>query len=224
MIAKWQLNIFGMICLSIGLVAGSYFTLKGIVSIFATTTASITKNTDTHFSQGTLSSTTVSGSGTAGLVQLSTGANYKKTLTIDNSANGNTLTNYQVLLDEGEVGYWKMDEASGSTVADASGNSNTGTATGTTVTSSGHLNSGRSYNGTSSDRIAVSSSNSLSSFTTKLSVSIWAKPTVVETGNVERSLISKRNTTYSDHQFRWLPQDEQKMKFCHCCSNTQRMV
>lgn len=34
-IAKWHLNLFGVACITIGLIAGSYLTLKGIVSIFA---------------------------------------------------------------------------------------------------------------------------------------------------------------------------------------------
>ncbi|MFA6005573.1 MAG: DUF2341 domain-containing protein [Patescibacteria group bacterium] len=63
-----------------------------------------------------------------------------------NSQGGINLTN-------GLVGYWKMDESSGN-VADASGNSMTGTVTGTTAVS-GKFGNARSFTGT--DQIAVSS-------------------------------------------------------------------
>lgn len=53
---------------------------------------------------------------------------------------------------QGLVGYWKMDEASGTTtVSDASGNSNTGTSTGTSASTnvtSGKFGNSRSFNGT----------------------------------------------------------------------------
>jgi hypothetical protein len=52
---------------------------------------------------------------------------YRRAITINNSSNTNTLTNYQVKLDESLLGYWKMDEASGSAVADFSGNGYNGT-------------------------------------------------------------------------------------------------
>ena len=61
---------------------------------------------------------------------------------------------YQELTaDEYTVGLWHMNEASGN-VLDSSGNSNTGTPTGTTVVA-GLLNNARSFNG-SSDNISVS--------------------------------------------------------------------
>lgn len=99
-ISKWQLNLFGVICLSIGIIAGSYLTIFKILPVFATTTSSITKNTDTDFNQGTFSSTAVSGSGTAALVQLSGNGGpdntlYKRAITITNSSS-NALTNYPV--------------------------------------------------------------------------------------------------------------------------------
>src|SRR3990167_11153525 len=71
-------------------------------SIFAESATSITKNPDTHFSGGTASSTSVSGSGSSAVVQLSgtagpNGTTYKKPVIIDNSTGG-ALTNYQVLV------------------------------------------------------------------------------------------------------------------------------
>lgn len=66
------------------------------------TQATVTLNTDTDFNQGTFNGTAVSGSGTGAVVQLATtpiGPNstqYKHALTINNSGNPNTLSNYQV--------------------------------------------------------------------------------------------------------------------------------
>ncbi|MCD6156254.1 MAG: DUF2341 domain-containing protein, partial [Candidatus Atribacteria bacterium] len=59
---------------------------------------------------------------------------YRDTITIDNTNKPNTLTDYQVLLDEGEVGYWKFDEGSGSTASDSSGLGNDGTINGASWT------------------------------------------------------------------------------------------
>ncbi len=66
--------------------------------------ASITVNTDTDFNQGTYNGTTVAGTGPGAVVQLANAASgpnntqYKRTITIDNTANPSTLTNYQVSL------------------------------------------------------------------------------------------------------------------------------
>src|SRR3989338_2978867 len=126
-------------------------------SIFAESATSITKNTDTHFSAGTASSTAVSGTGASAVVQLSgstgpDGTVYRKPVTLTNSSGG-TLTDYQVLIDEGEIGHWKMDETSGQSAADSSGLANTGTATGTTIVA-GQYGSARSFNGTS-DHVVI---------------------------------------------------------------------
>lgn len=64
--------------------------------------ASVTVNTDTDFNQGTLSGTVVAGTGPGAVVQLATtpaGPNntqFKIAVTVDNTANANALTNYQV--------------------------------------------------------------------------------------------------------------------------------
>lgn len=64
--------------------------------------ASVTENTDTDFNQGTSNGTAVSGTGSGAVLQLATtpgGPNntrYKDALTIDNTKNANTLSNYQV--------------------------------------------------------------------------------------------------------------------------------
>lgn len=64
--------------------------------------ASVTVNTDTDFNQGTFNGAAVAGTGPGAVVQLATtpaGPNntqYKVTVTIDNTANAHTLTNYQI--------------------------------------------------------------------------------------------------------------------------------
>lgn len=65
---------------------------------------SISRNTDADFNQGTYSGTAVAGTGPGAVVQLATVATgpnntqYKRNVTIDNTANSNTLTNYQISL------------------------------------------------------------------------------------------------------------------------------
>lgn len=81
---------------------------------------------------------------------------YRKAITVTNP-NATDLTNYQVKIQDsnpdGLVGNWNMDETSGSTVADTSGNDNTGTTTGTTIVD-GKFGKARSFNG-SSDYAAI---------------------------------------------------------------------
>ena len=90
---------------------------------------------------------------------------------------GENLTNYQVLIDEGEVARWKLDEASGTSLSDSSGNSNTATATGTTVVA-GKYGNARNFSG--SDKLAVPSitGNPMIS-----SVSLWVYTVGAVSGN-----------------------------------------
>ncbi len=234
--SRFQFNLIAIFFITIGLFVGSYFTLKGISYIFAVEPSSVTKDTDTDFNQGTLTSTSIVGSGTNAVIQLSgdvgpDGTLYKRAITIDNTSGGD-LTDYQVSLTldtaslitagklqadcddirfrdsddstslnfwfEGPcnnvsskiwvkipsisasstktvyiyygstsannqsslvntfirevdgnqplIGSWSMDETSGSTVADTSGNSRHGTATGTMIVN-GRFNNARSFNG-----------------------------------------------------------------------------
>ena len=193
-ISKWQFNLFGSVCIFIGTILGSFFTLKGIYKAFASTNASLTLNTDTDFLFGTTLSTSVTGTGTSASIALagSTGPDgtiYRKPITITNSS-GTTLSDYQILLDEGEVGYWKFDESSGISTYDSSGNQVTGTAYGTNVID-GKYNKSRSFNG-SNDYIDISSVTN--SITLNHTLCSWIKTTtnslemVVTTGNSEDTL------------------------------------
>lgn len=103
---KVQRLIHAMVAgaLTIGLVVAGYFSSSYLGVIFADAQATITRNTDTHFSQGTLVDTEVVGSGAGGYVRLEgvtgvDGTLYKKTVTIDNSS-GSDQTNFPVKITE----------------------------------------------------------------------------------------------------------------------------
>ncbi len=68
------------------------------------------------------------------------------------------------------VGLWHMNEASGTTVADSSGNGNDGTATGTTIVD-GRFGKARSFNG-SSDYIVVGTNN-MPKASAPQTISVW---------------------------------------------------
>jgi hypothetical protein len=104
-IARWQLNFFAFICLTTGLITGSYLALKGITGIFATSNSSITKTTDTDFNQGTLSSLSISGTGNSATVLLSGTSGfynrnwgYRKQIIIDHTKVSADLTDFPVLI------------------------------------------------------------------------------------------------------------------------------
>ncbi len=99
---RLQFNLITLFFISLGLLIGSYLTAKNIIpKIFAISQASITVDTDTDFNNGTLSSTSVSGTGSPSVIKLTgsagpNGTNYKRITTISNS--GSALTKYQVLI------------------------------------------------------------------------------------------------------------------------------
>ncbi len=78
----------------------------------------------------------------------------------------------------GLLGYWPMEETSGTSVADVVG-SNTGTATGTTIVD-GPYGKARNFNG-SSDYLSVASVSGLSLGNTVFSTEMWIKPTATPT-------------------------------------------
>jgi|GEM_PF-1220213 len=94
----------------------------------------------------------------------------------NNTIASNSQQFYNVTVNSGVIGYWNMDESSGTiTVADSSGNNNTATANSTTDINTGQYGNARTYNG-SSDFINLPSAV-MNNFTTGLTFSIWAKPT-----------------------------------------------
>lgn len=99
------------------------------------------------------------------------GWSYRQKIQISSSSE---LSDFQAVLDEGEVGRWKFDEGSGSSVADVSGNSNTGTITNATWTSSGKYSNGLSFSGGNSEKITISNHEALNPGA-PLTISMWVK-------------------------------------------------
>jgi hypothetical protein len=86
----------------------------------------------------------------------------------------------------GLVAYWSLDEQSGTLVADSSGNSLNGTASGATIID-GVKGKARSFNGTN-NYIEVTN-NSLLNINTQITLMMWAK---IDPTSTEGFLISKR--------------------------------
>ena len=74
------------------------------------------------------------------------------------------------------AGLWHLDETSGTSISDSSGNSNTGTVTNVTLGASGKLNSSAYFNGTTSKAVIANSASLNPS--TSLTISAWVYPTV----------------------------------------------
>ena len=90
------------------------------------------------------------------------------------------------------VAAYSFDEGAGATVADASGNGNTGTLAGATWTDSGKINGALSFNGTSS-RVDVPNTTSLQ-LTTAMTLEAWVNPTTVT--STWRDVIYKGRNDY----------------------------
>jgi len=80
----------------------------------------------------------------------------------------------------GLVAAWNFNEGTGKTVADASGNNNTGTISGATWSTLGRYGNALSFNGTS-NLVVVNSSASLN-VTTAMTLSAWVFPTATQSG------------------------------------------
>ena len=90
----------------------------------------------------------------------------------------------------GLIGYWPLDEGSGTSTADVSGYGNSGTLTGgPTWNSSGKVNSALDFNG-SDEYITIGDINPITSVT----ITAWIYPT--GTSPADRIIVSKDNTEY----------------------------
>jgi hypothetical protein len=85
------------------------------------------------------------------------------------------------------VGAWGFDETAGSTAADASGQSNTGTITNATHSAAGKFGGALSFNGTNA-WVTVPDANSLD-LTTGMTLEAWVQPTAL--GTLWRTVILK---------------------------------
>jgi hypothetical protein len=90
----------------------------------------------------------------------------------------------------GLVAAYSFNAGSGPTVADVSGNGNTGTITGATWTTAGRFGSALSFNG-SSNMVTVNDANSLD-LTTGMTLAAWVYPTVAPSG--WRTIVAKERS------------------------------
>jgi hypothetical protein len=79
------------------------------------------------------------------------------------------------------VGWWKMDEGTGLTTADSSGNGNTGTLTNGPTWATGKLGNGLSFDGVND---YVNMGNVLNMTTNDFTVGAWIKTTMVAEGHI----------------------------------------
>ncbi len=112
-----------------------------------------------------------------------------------------------------EQAHYKLNETSGTTVIDSSGNGNTGTNNGATVNQAGKIDKAYDFNG-SSDDISVSDNSSLD-ITNNMSISVWIK---LDSLGSNQGFVSKcgygvANFNYafmisSNDKLRWLDTDD----------------
>jgi len=123
-----------------------------------------------------------------------------------NTIGNNTVGwNYGVgSVDDGLVGYWKMDEASWSgsagEVKDSSGTGNNGTANGGVTTVSGRFGNAGDFDGIN-DYINCGTDPSLNMGTSDITIEVWVK--ITKTGS-QQQIIRKSYGTAQSGQGRWI--------------------
>ena len=91
------------------------------------------------------------------------------------------------------AGYWKLDEGSGTTAADASGSGNTATLINSPSWTAGETGSALNFVAGGKGYVSASGAGSLANlFTHGMSVSVWIKPRSAGGGNAGR-IIDKDN-------------------------------
>jgi hypothetical protein len=120
---------------------------------------------------------------------------YRKPITINNTGNANTLTDYQVLVtnpiynETGLVGSWHFNEGSGTIAYDSSGNNNNGNLVNDPTWVDGKFGKALSFDGVN-DYVEVPYSASLNP--SEFSISVWAR---VDGGQgTWRSVITSRDS------------------------------
>lgn len=166
-LAKWELNLFGLICICIGVVLGVYGILSGFIPrILAASdiTETWTFSTPGDYTLSDANSVEV----TSNSVRLKA-RNY--------ADDANTMALYH------------LDEPSGTSATDSSSNGNTGTLSGSFVT--GVLNNALSLNG-SSQRLSAADSAS-SSLGNNQTIEAWTKfnSTYSTSSNTKQSVVDK---------------------------------
>ena len=139
---------------------------------------------------------TNNGNGTATLSGTPTAAGtYPLTLTAANGVLPNATQSFTLTVNQatpGLVAAYSFSEDAGTTVADASGNGNTGTIVNATWTTSGKYGDGLVFNGTNA-RVDIGDSASLH-LTTGMTLEAWVNPSTVS--NTWRDVIYKGNDNY----------------------------
>lgn len=94
------------------------------------------------------------------------------------------------------VGYWKLDESSGTSVADSSGNSLTGSNTNATIAAAAAIPQGTSYqfNGAATTYVNIPDSNTLD-LTGSISIALWVYPMASTGTNGYQGLVGKGDGT-----------------------------
>ena len=124
---------------------------------------------------GTTSVSAVSGVATFSDLSINlTGTGYILTISSSGMTSVNTTT-LTITTPSTPAGYWPLDEGSGTTTADLSGNNNTGTITGASWTT-GKLNGALSFNGTS-NYVSMGTPTTLKFGTGSFTVISWFKTT-----------------------------------------------
>ena len=106
------------------------------------------------------------------------------------SPSSNTVTDAVSSLTSGLVGWWKLDDASGTSAADSSGNANTGTLTNGPTWTTGQIGGGLSLSSAGSQSVQVSDAASLR-LAGSWTESTWIKPTALPTSGHKGKMIDK---------------------------------
>ena len=98
-------------------------------------------------------------------------------------------------LEKGLVGYWKLDDASGTSATDSSGNANTGTLTNGPTWTTGQIGGATNFDGTD-DYVVASHNAVLNAY--PITVSGWIQTSTVDGGSASRGIIGKYRSGSAD--------------------------
>jgi len=108
----------------------------------------------------------------------------------------------------GYAGVWHLDETAGTSLADATGNANTASATnGATVGATGWIGQGVAFDGTN-DYLAVTQSPSLMATTGSATFALWINWTSLTSSHYQRILCSSNRFTNSGDGYEWASQPQ----------------
>jgi len=145
--------------------------------------------------RSTSSTAIATGTGTSITFTVPTNATASETIRITlTGSGGSTFRDYDISVPQSNsvAAYWKLDEGSGTSVSDASGNGNTGTLINGPKWTTGKLGDALSFSG-GSDLVKVSGAGSLANLYRKgLTVSAWIKPVTAGGGGRGR-VVDKDN-------------------------------